>query len=70
MARTLQDIYIENIENAIRGIRLNTKTPKDVGATVSDQVEKLKKVNEGMANDMLIKYSQAVKGYNDRQPKK
>ena len=70
MARTLQEIYIENIENAIRGIRLNTKTPKDVGVTVSDQIEKLKKVNEGMAQDMLIKYSQAVKGYNDKQRKK
>jgi methylaspartate ammonia-lyase len=67
MSRTLEENYIRNIENAIRGIRLNTKTPQDVGATVSSNMEKLKKVNDGMADELMKKYNNVVEDYKKRK---
>jgi hypothetical protein len=67
MRNTLEDNYIKNIENAIRGIRLNTKTPQDVGATVSSNMEKLKSLNEGMAEELMKKYKNVTEDYNKRK---
>lgn len=66
-SNTLEETYIRNIENAIRGIRLKTKIPKDVAVTVSTNMEKLKKLNEGMAEDLMGKYKNVVNDYNNRK---
>lgn len=59
-----EDIYIKNIEAAIRGVRMRTKTPQDVAASLSVNMEKLKKVNEGMATDLMNNYKAVVADYN------
>ena len=48
-----EDIYIKNIEGAIRGIKMGTKKPIDVASIVSTNMATLKKINEGMAEDLM-----------------
>ena len=54
MAKSLEDTYIENIENSIRAIRLGTKKPADTNAAYN--LNKLKLVNPGMFEDLIAKY--------------
>ena len=61
-----EDLYIKNIENGIRAIRMNTKKPADVGASISAQFTKLKAVNEGMHDDLMVKYKNVVKDFNNK----
>lgn len=70
MSKSLEDIYIRNIEASIRGIRLNTKTPTDVGGTVANQLGKLKAINEGMHDELIGKYKNVVDAYNKQNAKK
>lgn len=70
MSKSLEDIYIRNIEASIRGIRLNTKTPADVGGTVANQLGKLKAINEGMHDDLVGKYKKVVEDYHKFNAKK
>ena len=57
-----EQTYIKNIENGIRAIRLGNKKPQDVN--INSQLEKLKTVNDGMSQDLTIKYVNAVNDYN------
>jgi hypothetical protein len=68
MAKTLEDIYIKNIENATRAIRLGTKQPSDV-AHVATQFTKLKSLNEGMHDDLMAKYKNVVADHNKKTQK-
>jgi hypothetical protein len=61
MERTL----ILNIESAIRGIKMGTKKPEDVGTAVATNMTKLKLLNEGMQIDLMVKYKQVVEGYKN-----
>ncbi len=61
-----EDLLIKNIEGAIRGIKLGSKTPQEVGSIVSNSLSRLKPYNEGMADDLLRKYKEAVE---DRKEK-
>lgn len=70
MSKSLEDIYIRNIEASIRGIRLNTKTPADVGGTVANQLDKLKAINEGMHDELVGKYKTVVENYHKFNAKK
>ncbi len=59
-----EQIYIKNIENAIRAIKLGSKSPSEVN--VSANLTRLKSVNEGMALDLMQKYKAVVDDYNKK----
>jgi len=63
-----EDLYIKNIRNGIRGIRLGTKTPET--ANVGSQLNRLKPLNEGMYLDLLSEYKRIVDDYNRKNPTK
>jgi hypothetical protein len=67
MRNTQEEIYIKNVENAIRGIRLNTKKPIDVSDTVESNINKLKSLNDGMATDLLRKYDKVINDFKNRK---
>jgi hypothetical protein len=62
----VEELTIKNIEGAIRGIRLGTKKPSDVGSQVSNSLSKLKIYNEAMYDDLMQKYKNVVSDYNKR----
>jgi hypothetical protein len=61
---TCEELYVRNIENGIRAIRMGNKSPKDVN--VGLHLNKLKLVNLGLHEDLLRKYSNVVKDYKNR----
>jgi len=61
MAKSLEDTYIENIQNAIRAIRLGTKKPEDTNAGFN--LNRLKLINSGMHEDLMKKYKEALLEY-------
>lgn len=69
-SRSCEEIYIKNVENSIRGIRLGAKKPEDVAYVVSSNLNRLSKVNEGMFEDLLRKYENVVNDYKNRTAKK
>jgi hypothetical protein len=70
MSRSCEEIYIRNVENGIRGIRLGAKKPEDVAEAVASNLNRLNKVNEGMFEDLLRKYENVVNDYKNRTFKK
>jgi len=62
-----EDLYIKNIKNGIRGIRLGTRTPQE--ANVGSQFTKLKPLNEGMYEELMGEYKKVVADYNLKNPK-
>lgn len=62
-----EDLYIKNIENAIRSLKFTTKEPKDLN--VGFNLTKLKPLNEGMHDELMTKYKTALEVYN-KQTKK
>lgn len=64
---SMEDVYVKHIENGIRGIRLGTKTPLE--AKVAQSFERLKKVNEGMHQDLMAKYKKVVEDWNKKNTK-
>jgi hypothetical protein len=63
---SVEELTIKNIEGAIRGIRLGTKKPSDVGNQISNSLDKLKIYNEAMYDDLMQKYKNVVSDYNKR----
>lgn len=61
----MEEILIKQIENGIRTIRMGNKSPLE--ADVNSKLERLKKLNEGMAQDLNKKYVAVVKDYNNRK---
>jgi hypothetical protein len=61
-----EELYIKNIENGIRGIRLGVKKPEEVAPIVSSNLNRLNKVNEGMYDDLLQKYERVLNDYKNR----
>jgi hypothetical protein len=57
-----EEIYIKNIENGIRGLKMGTKTPSETNVGIN--LNKLKLVNEGMYIDLLNRYKEAINQYN------
>jgi hypothetical protein len=68
MAKKGEDIYIRNIENGIRAIRLKTKTPDQVN--VLDNLKRLQLVNVGMAGELQGKYENCLKEFKRREKQK
>lgn len=65
MGQTCEDLYIRNIENAIRGIRLGNKSPEEVNPSIA--FEKLRELNFGMHQDLLLKYQNVVNDYKRKK---
>jgi hypothetical protein len=59
---TSEEIYIKNIENGIRALKMRTKTPSE--ANVGFSLNKLKLVNIGLYEDYIQKYKKALEEYN------
>lgn len=64
MSKTLEQLYIERIENVTRGIKMGTKKVSEVDLT--SQFTKLKKVNIGMYEDLKAKYDNVVKNAENK----
>lgn len=62
--KTLEDTYIKNIENAMRAIRLGTKKPKDTN--IAFNLNKLKLVNPGMFDDLILQYKKVLEDYKTK----
>ncbi len=60
-----EELYVKHIENGIRAIRMGNKNPKE--ANVGIHLNKLKLVNLGLYEDLLLKYSNVVKDYQKRR---
>lgn len=63
----MEELLIKQIENGIRAIRLGSKEPKDV--QVNDKLERLTKLNEGIANDLSNKYIAIINDFSKRNIK-
>ena len=61
----MEDLLIKQIENGIRAIRLGTKRPQEV--EVNNKLERLTKLNEGMANDLSNKYIAIINDFSKRK---
>lgn len=59
-----EEIYINKIEGAIRGIRMGTKKPDEV--KVGKYFEKLKVLNEGLYIDLMDKYKNVLDNSKNR----
>jgi len=64
MYLTSEELYIKNIENSIRAIKLGTKTPEETG--VGFNLNKLKMVNEPMFDELIAKYKKALEDYKKK----
>jgi hypothetical protein len=60
----MEEFYIKKIENGFRGIRLGTKTIES--ANVQTNLDKLKKLNEFLADDYENKYHKIKSDFNKR----
>lgn len=56
-----EELYIKNVKNAIRAIKLGTKKPEDTN--VGFNLNKLKIVNEGLYLDLLNDYKAVLAEY-------
>jgi hypothetical protein len=59
--KTIEDTYIENIENGMRAIRLGTKKPEDTN--IGFNLNKLKPLNPGMYDDLIKRYKEVLNQY-------
>jgi len=58
---TGEDIYLKNIIDAMRAIRLGKKTPKE--SNIGRNLNKLKEVNIGLYEDYLEQYKKVLADY-------
>lgn len=65
MPKTCEEIYIDRIEGAIRGLKLKTKTLEQIDVT--DQFRRLKPLNPMMYEDLKEKFEAQVKIYNNNK---
>ena len=62
MGMTTEELCIQNIERGIRLIQSGKKSPKEAG--IGSSLNRLKDLNIGMYQDLLVKYKRAVERYN------
>lgn len=58
---TSEDLFIRNIENGIRGLKLGTKTLET--CNVAENLNRLRGVNAGLYTDYLNQYTHAANDY-------
>lgn len=59
-----EDLYIKNVRNAIRAIKMGTKKPEDTN--VGFNLNKLKTVNEPMYDELLNDYKAVLAEYKKK----
>jgi len=64
MSLSLEECYVNKIESGIRSIKLGTKKPEEV--KLYQSFESLKKLNDGLYNDLIKKYDNIVKDYKNK----
>lgn len=67
MSLTIEECYVKKIEGGIRSIKLGYKKPEEIELISS--FEKLKKINDGLCDDLKIKYDKIVKDYENKSKK-
>lgn len=63
----MEELIIKKIEAGIRGIRLGTKSPKDV--KVQEYLDRLDNMNSVWHLELLMSYDKAKKSYENRKKK-
>ncbi len=63
----MEQLLIKKIEAAIRGIKFGTRTPSEVEDDVAKYLERLKASNQGMSDELSIRYRNVVKDYNGKK---
>ena len=61
-----EDAYVKAIKRGINSINTGEKTPKD--SNVASNLNRLKKVNEGMYDDYLNNYKATLIEYKKNNP--
>lgn len=59
-----EELCVRKIESGIRGIKNGTKEPKDTKCGYF--FSKLKPLNEGLYEDLMDKYKDAITQYNNK----
>jgi hypothetical protein len=59
-----EELYIKNVRNSIRAIKLGTKKPEDTG--IGFNLNKLKTVNVGMFEELMNDYKAVLKEYKEK----
>ena len=62
-----EDLYIKLVKNGIRAIKLGTKTPAE--AKVGLSLNKLKTLNIGMYEELLLEYKEEKEIWDKKQTK-
>jgi hypothetical protein len=57
-AKTIEEIYVKNIEAGIRSLDFGTKRPHEVN--INKDLAKLSMINEGLFDDLQNKYSEIL----------
>lgn len=57
--KTCEEIYVDKIENGIRGLKLKTKTLEE--SKVEVYLNKLKPINSGLYEDLVLKFNKVNK---------
>lgn len=61
---TTEELCVKKIESGIRAISSGSKTPKEAGLGTS--LNRLKELNRGLYDDLLVKYKTALENYNNK----
>ena len=64
MTKSVEELCIQKIESGIRAITYGTKTPQE--AKCGSMFLRLKPLNEGMYDDLMIKYTKAVSQHKEK----
>jgi hypothetical protein len=64
---TCEEIYIKHITNGIRGLKLNTKSIKELN--LSKWFQKLKSLNPMMYDELMVKYQKGIKEFENKNKK-
>jgi len=57
---TVSELYIKKIQNLTRSVKLGSKKPSEVAIEISNNLEKLKPINEGRYNDLMNEHKDVV----------
>jgi hypothetical protein len=64
MSNKGEDVYVKNIENAIRAIKNRAKSPAEAKAGINFKL--LKEVNEPMYDKLMAEYKAVVSEFNTK----
>lgn len=62
---TAEDLYVKNLDNGLRAMRLGTKKPI-AELNMEGNLSRLQKVNPMLFEDYFARYQRALKEYNKK----